>query len=308
MTMRLKRFIAACAITIVAGPAHQVLEAESSVAAVRELYVSAAYEDALKLLEELQGGTHTREERRSIGLYRVLCLVAVGRTGEADQAIETLVAQEPLYRPPMDDLSPRMRTAFTDARKRLLPLIIQQQYREAKAAFDRQDHQAAAAGFALVLEGLAEPEVAQAAAQPPLSDLRTLATGFQDLSVKALAPPPPPALEPAPVVIVAPPAAPVRDYKRTYTVDDEGVELPAPIRQAFPRFAGKVPAAASGVIDILIDAMGTVETVTLRETIDPRYDNQLVTAAKRWQYKPATVDGVPVKFLKSVKVNLAPDR
>jgi hypothetical protein len=306
--MPLRRFITAFAIVMIAGPAVQELHAERSITAARELYSSAAYEDALKMLDELRAGTQTREERRTIGLYRILCLVAVGRNGEADQALDTLVAQEPLYRPPADDLSPRMRTAFSEARRRLLPSIIQQQYRDAKAAYDRQDHVAAAAAFAQVLEGLADPEIAHAAAQPPLSDLRTLARGFHDLSVEATAPPP---LLPAPapvVIATAPPAPPARDYRRTYTVDDRDVVLPTPIRQTLPRFAGRVPTAASGIIDVLINAMGTVESATLRVPVDPRYDNQLVAAAERWQYKPATVEGVPVKFLKSVQVNLTPDR
>src|SRR5688572_10315010 len=216
MTLRLQCFIAGCAIAIVAGTASH-LQAQGSLAAARELYASAAYEDALRMLDQLQAGQQAREERQTIGLYRILCLVAIGRTGEADQALETLVAQEPLYRPPTDELSPRMRTAFSDARKRLLPAIIQQQYRDAKAAYDRQDHEAAASAFAQMLAGLAEPEIAQAAAQPPLSDLRTLATGFHDLSVTAAAPPPPPA--PAPVAVATPPPAPVRDFRRTYTVD-----------------------------------------------------------------------------------------
>jgi hypothetical protein len=308
MTKEARRFIAACAIAIVVSGAYQELQAQVSVAAARELYASAAYEDALKMLEQLHRGNQAREERQAVGLYRILCLVAVGRAAEADQALETLVAQEPLYRPSTDDLSPRMRTAFSEARKRLLPSIIQQQYRDAKAAYDRQDHAAAASAFAQVLEGLRDPEIAHAAAQPPLSDLKTLALGFHDLSVKASAPPPPlPA--PAPIVVTAAPAAPpTRDYRRTYTVDDEGVVLPTPVKQSFPRFAGKVPNAATGVIDILINAMGVVESATLRVRVDPRYDNQLVAAAQRWQYKPATVEGVPVKFLKSVQVNLAPDR
>ena len=307
MTTPLKRFIVGFAIVMVAGPASQELHAEGSVAAARELYTSAAYEDALKMLEELRAGAQTREDRQAIGLYRILCLVAVGRGAEADQAIETLVSQEPLYRPSTDDLSPRMRTAFTDARKRLLPTIIQQQYRDAKAAYDRQEHEAAAKSFALVLEGLADPEIAQAAAQPPLADLGTLARGFHDLSVKAAAPPPP-LPSAAPIVLTVPSAAPARDFLRTYTIDDRDVVGPTPVRQTLPRFSGRVPSAASGIIDVLINALGTVESATLRVPVDPRYDNQLLAAAERWQYKPATVEGVPVKFLKSVQVNLTPDR
>ena len=310
MTMQLKNYVAGCAIAVLATAAHPVtaFAADDSVAAARDLYASAAYDDALKMLEQLLGQSHTREEGRAIGMYRILCLVAVGRGPDAERAIEALVQQEPLYRPAMDDLSPRMRTAFTEARKRLLPGIIQQQYRDAKAAFDRQEFAAAAASFSQVLEGLADPELADAAAVPPLSDLRTLAGGFQDLSAKAAAPPPPP---PAPIVVEAPPpppAAPVRDYRRLYMVGDDGIVPPTPIRQAFPRFAGRVLNAATGIIDVVIDATGNIESVKLRVGVDPRFDAQLIAAAERWQFKPATVDGVPVRFLKSVQINLAPEK
>ena len=308
MTRHLKTIVGTCALAFAVGAPSLAYAADNSVAAARELYASAAYDDALKMLDELYAGSHTREEGRAIGLYRILCLVAVGRVSDADQALEALVNHDPLFRPAMDDLSPRMRTAVIDTRKRLLPGIVQQRYRDAKAAYDRQEFAVAAEAFAYVLDALADPEIADAAAQPPLSDLRVLAGGFRDLSEKAAAPPPPPPPPPAPVVVQAPPAAPVRDYRKLYSSADADVVAAVPVRQSFPRFSGRLVTPASGVIDLIIDATGTVEKATLRVPVDPRYDHQLMTAVERWQYKPATVDGVPVRFMKSVQVNLTPDR
>ena len=301
---RLKTSVVILTAMLHLGPATQALQAQAvSVDAARELYASAAYDDSLRMLETLLAGNPSREERQTVGLYRILCLIAVGRSAEAEQAIELLITQDPRYRPALDDLSPRMRTALTDARKRLLPAVVQQHYRDAKAAYDRQDFAASAAAFALVLELMGDPGFAEAAAQPPLSDLRTLAMGFQDLSIKALAPPPPPPVA-APVVVESRPAAPVRDFRRLYTAEDADVVPPTPVRQSLPPFSGRLAGQATGVIDVLINAMGAVEKATLRAPIDPRYDSQLVSAAQRWQYKPATVEGVPVKFMKSVQVNL----
>ena len=73
--------------------------------------------------------------------------------------------------PDESDASPRVRSAFADVRRRMLPAIIQQQYAQAKAAFDRKDFGAAANGFSQVLVALADPEVATEAQRPPLSDL-----------------------------------------------------------------------------------------------------------------------------------------
>jgi hypothetical protein len=32
----------------------------------------------------------------------------------------------------------------------------------------------------------------------------------------------------------------------------------------------------------------------------------VLTAAAKWQYRPATMDGVPVKFLKRLSITVAP--
>jgi len=307
MKHQLRAWLAGGAVALVMGAHTPASAADNSVAAARELYASAAYDDALKMLDELHAGSHTRDEGRAIGLYRILCLVAVGRGPDADRAIEALVVQDPLFRPAMEDLSPRMRTAFIETRKRLLPGIVQQRYLDAKAAYDRQEFAPAADAFTYVIEALDDPEMMDAAGQPPLADLRVLAGGFRDLAAKAAAPPPPAA--PAPVVVdEAPPAAPTRDYRRLYSGEDREVVPPVPIKQAFPRFTSRLTAPMTGVIDLVIDATGAVEKATLRVPMEPRYDRQLMSAVERWQYKPATVDDVPVRFTKSVQVNLTPDR
>lgn len=277
---------------------------ESSVAAARELYASAAYDDALKMLDGLLKSTSSVEERRAMGLYRILCLVALGRTGEADRAVEALVTENPLYRPAMDELPPRMRTAFTETRKRVLPSIVQRQYAEAKKAFEHEEFRRAADMFNEVLETLGDPDIAIAASQPPLSDMHVLATGFHDLSLKELELPP----LPASVPIIGPPAPikPMRDYTRTYSAEDRDVAHPGIISQAFPSFPGRITTSAVGVIEVVIDAAGGVESARLLAPVHPQYDQLAVTAAKRWRYQPAMVDGIPVKFVKRVQITLTP--
>jgi TonB family protein len=300
MTMK----TAACILTalVMTGAA---LHAENSVSAARELYASAAYDDALKMLDGLQHGSLTVEERQAIGVYRALCYVALGRATDAEAAIEALVAQHPHYRPAMDDLPPRMRTAFTETRRRLLPALIQRQYADAKAAFDRKDYGPASEAFNRVLEALADSDVAVAANQPPLSDLKVLAMGFHDLSMKELELPALP--PPAPVVLTAPVSTrPARDYTRTYGVDDKDVAQPGIVKQAFPPFRGRVAAAASGVIEVLIDTSGEVESATIVMPVHPLYDGVALDAAKRWRYQPAMLEGVPVKYIKRVQITLTP--
>jgi TonB family protein len=288
-----------CTLLVVVLLVAPVGAEQPSLARARELYTAASYADALATLDALQA-TAQPGEREPIALYRVLCLVALGRTGEANAAIETLVHAHPLYRPPTDDLSPRIRTALLEARTRMLPAIIQQRYAEAKAAFDRKDFAPAATTFKWVLQAVQDPDIAQAVAKPPLSDLRTLAAGFQDLSEKALAPPPPPP------VVAAPPPPPPRDYKRLFTQADAGVAPPVAINQALPPFPGRPTAVRRGVLEVTIAANGTVESARMVTPVHPQYDAIVVNAAKRWQYEPARVDGVRVRYTKSVQINVAP--
>jgi TonB family protein len=231
--------------------------------------------------------------------------VAINRKEEANRAIDRMIAHDPLYRPSGDDVPPRLRTAFTDARRRMLPSLIQQNYVEAKAAFDRQDFAAAARGFKYVMDALADADIADVAARPPLSDLKTLAGGFHELTAKAIAPPPPPpAPAPAPQITAPPPV--VRINTRVYSVDDAEVRQPVAIRQAIPPYPGTVTGWATGVLEVIIDENGEVESASMIVSLSPQYDKATIDAALTWQYRPATLDGVPVKFRKRIQVRLAP--
>jgi TonB family protein len=248
----------------------------------------------------------SREEQQSIELYRVLCLVATGKEADAKGVIEGLVTRNPLYRP-TTDLPPRVRTTYSEARRRMLPVAAQTAYQEAKAAFDFKDFIAAERGFALVLQVLADPDVEPAASKSPLSDIRTLATGFHELSAKAAAPPEPIAAAPPPPAPVVPelPPPPPRVVK-VYNASDGNVVPPITLNQQIPPFRGAVREAQTGVIEVVIDTMGGVESAIVVASINPQYDRQALGAARLWQYQPARLDGVPVKYLKRIQVNLVP--
>ena len=271
--------------------------AQESLASARDLYASAQYDEALKVLDRLPATEASNDERLSIDLYRTLCFLAVGRTSEADRMIEQIILRDPSFRPG-DDLPPRTRVAFVEARRRVLPALVQQQYAEAKSIFDRNEFESAAEAFRLVIDAINDPDVSAAAKQPPLSDLRTLAVGFHDLSVKAIPPPPPPA-PPAPVVpvVVAP---------RIYGGEEPGVRAPVTLAQDLPRFPGIVPLSGiKGLIEVIIDERGNVESAVMIAPVTNSYDKLVLNAANRWRYSPAVMNGTPVKFRKRVQINIA---
>ncbi len=291
------------------------LQAQQQLASARALYASAEYEQALEVLSRLSDGESSEPERQQIELYRTLCLFAVGRRAEADRAIESIITRDPLYQPG-SDLPPRARTAFSDAKRRLLPTIVQQQYAEAKTAFDRSEFQPAATAFRRVIDAIDDPDMGVAGRQSPLADLRTLAAGFHDLSVKSIPPPPPLPSTPVAEIEVE---APVPSSPRTFTGDEAGVRPPVTISQELPKYPGIVPSTGlKGIVEVVIDEAGQVQSASMVMPVQPSvsggrfvavassYHQMVLAAASRWRFEPATMNGVPVPFRKRVQIQVAP--
>src|SRR5258708_17931676 len=180
---------------------------QDPLAAARDLYASARYDEALAMLNDIHTSAATTPvaERKSVEQYRSLCLLALGRGSEAENAIAAVVTADPTYQPGEAEASPRVRTAFSDVRKRVLPEIATAHYAEAKGSFDHKMFAQASQQFRQVIALLEDADMGGR-----LSDLRTLSAGFLDLAVAATAPPPE-ALKPAPAPTPAPPSPPPPD-------------------------------------------------------------------------------------------------
>ena len=304
MTPRIKALVVACSAAVILATPVRLLGQES-LATARQLYASAEYQGALAMLSALLASNPSPQERQSIELYRVFCLFALGSVDDANRAIDAMILRDPLYRPSVEEVPRRLRTVFTEARRRLLPSIIEEKYVVAKTAFDRGDFKAAAGGFTQVLIALSDPDIAPAAEQRPLADLRVLASGFNELTIKAMAPPPPAAAVAVPAPV--PESAAVR-LRRIYNVNDANVTLPVVVRQDLPTFSGQVFVHTNATLDVVIDENGLVESAAIVSGLIPRYNPLVLAATKAWRYRPATVDGVPVKFRKRIQITLVPGR
>lgn len=295
------RYLLALAL-VVASPA--AVFADDSLASARELYASAAYEDALAMLGRLNTAGTKVDDGRVADQYRALCLLALGKTSEASQAIEAVVSADPAYHPADGEVSPRVRAVFSDVRKRLLPGLVQQKYAHAKSAYERKDYKTATASFGQILALYDDPDLAGAAARPPLSDLRQLAEGFHQLSLQALAPPPAP--EPAVVAVAKPVAPAVPEPPKVYTSSDANVVPPVVVRQELPPFSGSIQRPLLGAMEVLIDENGKVVSASVRGAGLAGYERTAIAAAQSWRYRPATLNGAPVKFRKFIQVSLTP--
>ncbi|HEY7499374.1 MAG TPA: energy transducer TonB [Vicinamibacterales bacterium] len=274
---------------------------DNPLAAARDLYASARYDEALAMLNGLRPLESSNPTNlRSIEQYRSLCLLALGRAAEAEAAIAAVVAADPMYLPTETEAAPRVRTAFSEVRQRQLPEIARSRYAVAKASFDRKDFASAEQQFRELLRLIDDPDMGGR-----LGDLRVLVQGFVDLSTASVAPPPEPKKEetaaPAPA-----PAPPVPDPQRVFTADDEGITAPTAVRQDVPRVPVQIASQTRdrGILDVTIDELGRVVSAKLRVSLHPIYDSQLVAATRDWRYHPATLNGKAVKFRKIIQITV----
>jgi TonB family protein len=176
-----------------------------------------------------------------------------------------------------------------DARQKLLPAIAKEMFATARQQFQAKDTARAEAGFMAVLALTDDPAWK---ASSEAADLRVLASGFADLSKAAAA-----AAAQAPPVPTPPPAP------RTTVF-----EAPVVISQPLPRWVAPDITSAHreyrGQVKVLIGTDGKVKSATIQTPTHPSYDQQVLTAARSWLYKPALRNGEPVEAEKIVVVYL----
>lgn len=275
----------ACA-AVIWGPS--AARAQETIQQVKALYASAAYEDALSMLSRLQAANQRPEYEQ----YRVFCLVALGRTIDAENAIASVVADDPTFMPDPAEASPRIRDMFARTRRALVPDIAQRKYQEARAAFDRRDVADASRQFAAVVHLIDTTAIAPED-EPMLSELRLLSAGFLALTTASARGDGTAAAErqtarpPLPVQVTAP--VPLKQDLPPWTPPDQA------IRREF-----------RGAVRVFISESGAVTGAELVPGVHPLYDRLLLQNARAWQYQPALRNGVPVPSEKVVEVVLKP--
>ena len=262
----------------------------------KAMYDSASFDEALTVLDRLNR-TQPETDVEEVQRYRALCLLALNRTTEAESAIEVVFSRDPLYKLSDGDAPPRMRAAFTDVRRRLLPKVTEQLYAAAKLSFERQEYALAATQFQDLLSFLEDADVREL---PSLKEFRMLATGFRDLSVAA----------PAAAAKPGPPPVPAATVQTAAGPDLSGVlQPPVIVRQQMPLWLGMrefAPRGSRGMLRVIIDEHGDVEDARVVESVHAIYDALVVSAARTWKYVPAKLDGRPVRYAKLIEIVLKP--
>ena len=90
----------------------------------------------------------------------------------------------------------------------------------------------------------------------------------------------------------------------THDTNDLDVTPPVTVKQDIPRFSRPVLVEKKGMLFVVVDETGRVESAIVTEPTDRVYDQLLLAAAKTWTYRPATRDGPPVRYRKRIQVTL----
>jgi TonB family protein len=287
--------------------------AQDTLARAKDLYGLADYDEALAMLNRLQE-TASPVASSEVAGYQMLCLLALGRTDDAQKAIEALVRADPLYRPSESVMSPRTRARFDAVRRELLPTIVQETYDRGKAAFDRKDLPVALAAFNRVIALLDEPGLTDV---PRMLDLQRLAIGFRDLSTAAAAnvPAAPAAAgsnapAPADAPLTAAAVDPTPEPARTYSGEDAGVVPPLVLSRQMPPWTPRNEFEKHkefrGLLELVVDEAGDVTSAVLAKSVYPAYDKRLLDTARTWKFRPAMKDGAPVQYRVTIEFRLGP--
>ena len=274
---------------------------------VEKLHGSAAYEEALTVLDQLDQGVLFGEEIIESAEYRILILFALGKVERAQLAIHKVVMSFPRYRPSPLRFPPRLREEFEAIRRRELPSIIQNKYADAKASFDAQDYDDAIVRFELLLNLLKDLEQ-----EVQFGDVRTFASDFLDrakLAAAASSAKTGEAQEGLPDSVAALSVASLSVASLSlqstiYDVFSRDIVPPVSLKPILPPTLRDPSSVAprSGVFEILIDEIGRVVSISVQRSINPQYDALVIQESGNWRFKSATLDGRPVKFRKLIEI------
>jgi hypothetical protein len=264
---------------------------------VRSLYVAAAYEDALALLAgPAPAGTADLADK-----YRALCLLGLNRMPEAEDVLDGLLVRNPAFQMTPAEASPRVIGLVADVRRRVVLRELETRFTQARADYDAGRFRDAAVGFGQVVLTATDPGVAST---PRAEDLRRLSDEYRLLAGARVD-----TSSSIQEVRSAPDAGPAGS--RVFNRLDAAVHPPVELERQMPAWSPPRDVAwrsFRGMIEILVNERGAVDDARLIERIAPFYDGPLLASARTWRFKPATLNGVPVKFRQQLDIVMRPPR
>lgn len=277
------------------GVQDQRSDPQADFAAARTLYATAAYEDALERLGRIRDAGELRDQ---VDTYKALCLLALGRARESERVLEQILTRNPQYVPDEESVSPRLLVLFRTVRARILPPAARSLYATARASYDDGKFDIAAAQLRELLAILNADE-----SDSLLTDLKLLAEEFLRLAEGNAGTSSRTVESGSAVERRAPRVAPSNGP--VYSMLDKGIAAPVEITRPVPIWTappGMQRALYQGLMEVVIDEAGRVESAVVRRSIAPSFDAELVAATASWRFQPASRNGTPVKYRRTYEI------
>jgi len=262
----------------------------SGLSSVRALYAAAAYEDALIRLAAIEA----TEDPIVVAQLRALCLLGLGQSPDAERALEAIVWRDPAFVLGDADVSPRLQEMFRAVRQRLLPSVANSLLSNARSLYEGGQLKLATARLDELIQLIDSEPARTPEGAVDLADARSLANGFRELIADELA------------VLPDAPEPPV------YSRSDRGVISPVEVSRPIPLWTpprGSVPVATYyGLLEVVINERGRVESPVMRRPVHETYDPLLLEATDNWRFDPALKDGEPVRYRRFFEIIVHPRR
>jgi protein TonB len=283
--MNVRRSALGAGLVAILASAPTLARAQDDLGGAKTLYVNASYEEALTLLDRQTEAATTPTRAAEVQHYRALCLIALGRTPEAERAIALAVASDPFTAPDTSELSPRVAAVFATTRARLLPDVARRVLAEGRQLLQKGDAKFASERFAAVVTLLSEPGLKGRA---ELDDLTLAANALTELAKAQIAAAPAAPVAPAPTVTtaVSTPAPPAATASSAASATTTAAPAPAGARTAPPsttvlRPPGSAAEAAKATPSTAVAVAGNFQVAVPISQALPRWqpENSVVARA-----------------------------
>jgi hypothetical protein len=197
MKNRLPQTVGACGLVAIVLATTSITAGQviDTLVKAKALYAEASYDEALAMLKDNQGAEAYQ--------YRALCFLALGKTQDAEHAIESLINVAPTFAVSDADLPPRLVALFAQTRKRVMPGVVKRLFGEARADFQAHNLTSARDKFEKVQTLTHDPAMADSA---DAVDLQLLVASYIDILKNSA--PTAPAPNPARTATTSAPAVP----------------------------------------------------------------------------------------------------
>jgi protein TonB len=248
---------------------------------VLSLYYNGEYEQTIEVLSQLELDDLTEGQRLECFKYRAFSYIALGDTENAQSDLKSLLSTDPNHRFDPEMVSPKLIEQLDSARREL----VKELFAQGKAAYYDTDYDSAIRLMDRILRLDSEYELAL--------EYRQLSVERADLTAR---------LEPEEERTQA-----EADPNQVYQLSSD-ITAPVLIDRVTPRYPSidaRIGREGRVVILVVVEKDGTVSSTKVLRSVSNTMDDAAVDAVKKWLYRPASLDGRPVRVSLVVGIDFA---